>query len=256
MGKQKIFTQAIVVVMVLMLVVGTAAEAFAFGISTIRQGVRGVNVQQLGDFLTRHGYNAGPTGVSFGSIAGGTLFSFQRSGNLLADDIVGKQTFGAVKVVENDEEQVVEEQTEVMTAEVKQEEEPEKETKSSEFNFTPQEIDLFARLVHSEAVGESYEGQVAVAASVLNRLRSSRYPNTISAVIYQISGGKYQYSPVLDGRINRPAGSSARKAVEDAINGWDPSYGASGFYNPRKTSNQWVRSQPVTRSIGQHVFFR
>jgi hypothetical protein len=76
MGKQKIFTQAIVVVMILMLVVGTAAEAFAFGIRTIRHGVRGVNVQQLGDFLTRHGYSADPAGPIFGSLAGGTLFSF------------------------------------------------------------------------------------------------------------------------------------------------------------------------------------
>jgi N-acetylmuramoyl-L-alanine amidase len=255
MGKQKMFTQTIVVVMILMLVVGTAAEAFAFGIRTIRHGVRGVNVQQLGYFLTRHGYSADPAGPIFGSLAGGTLFSFRRAGNLLADDIVGKQTYGAVKILESDEEQPAEDQLAVMTAEAEQAEVAEEE-KSSEFNFSPQEIDLFARLVHAEAVGESYEGQVAVAASVLNRLRSSRYPNTISAVIYQISGGKYQYSPVLDGRINRPAGSSARKAVEDAINGWDPSYGASGFYNPRKTSNQWVRKQPVTRAIGQHVFFR
>lgn len=123
-------------------------------------------------------------------------------------------------------------------------------------NFSQQEIDLFARLVHSEAAGEPHVGQVAVAASVLNRLRSSIYPNTLRGVIYQVVGGFYQYSPVLDGRINLPANRAAYRAVYDAIGGWDPSGGALGFYNPRKTSNQWVRQQAVTTVIGNHIFFR
>lgn len=122
--------------------------------------------------------------------------------------------------------------------------------------FSPVELDLFARLVHAEAAGEPYEGQVAVAATVLNRLASPLYPNTLTAVINQVVNGYYQYSPVLDGRINLPAGESARRAVNDAIGGKDPSLGATGFYNPRKTSNQWVRQQPVTTTIGNHVFFR
>lgn len=122
--------------------------------------------------------------------------------------------------------------------------------------YSQQEIDLFARLVNSEAGGEPYAGQVAVAASILNRVASSRYPNTISGVIYQVVDGNYQYSPVLDGRINLPANTSAYQAVYDALGGWDPSGSALGFYNPAKTSNQWVRQQQVTTAIGNHVFFR
>lgn len=122
--------------------------------------------------------------------------------------------------------------------------------------FSASELDLFARLVHAEAAGEPFVGQVAVAASVLNRINSARYPNTLTAVIYQIESGFYQYSPVLDGRINLPANDSARRAVAEAINGSDPSLGATGFYNPRKTTNQWVRQQPVTIVIGNHIFFR
>jgi N-acetylmuramoyl-L-alanine amidase len=122
--------------------------------------------------------------------------------------------------------------------------------------YSAAELDLFARLVHAESAGEPFQGQVAVAASILNRVRSSRYPNTLSGVIYQIESGYYQYSPVLDGRINLPADDTARRAVKEAISGSDPSKGALGFYNPRKTSNQWVRSQPVTTTIGNHVFFR
>lgn len=123
-------------------------------------------------------------------------------------------------------------------------------------SFSQAEIDLFARLVHSEAGSEPYIGQVAVAASVLNRLAGTRYPNTLSGVIYQIIDGCYQYSPVLDGRINLPADKSAYQAVYDALAGWDPSYNALGFYNPAKTGNQWVRQQSVTTVIGNHVFFR
>lgn len=122
--------------------------------------------------------------------------------------------------------------------------------------FSQQEIDLLARLVYSEAAGEPYTGQVAVAASVLNRMRSSIYPNTLSGVVYQVAYGYYQYSPVLDGRINMPANKTAYQAVYDALAGWDPSGGALGFYNPRKTSNQWVRQQAVTTVIGNHIFFR
>lgn len=118
------------------------------------------------------------------------------------------------------------------------------------------DLDLFARLVHAESAGEPYAGQVAVAASILNRVKDPRYPNSVRAVIMQVEYGYYQYSPVLDGRINLPANQTAYKAVQEALSGSDPSLGATGFYNPAKTTNQWVRSQPVTTTIGNHVFFR
>jgi N-acetylmuramoyl-L-alanine amidase len=118
------------------------------------------------------------------------------------------------------------------------------------------DMDLFARLVYSESNGEPYVGQVAVAASVLNRVKDPRFPGNVRSVILQVVNGYYQYSPVLDGRINLPANQAAYNAVRDALNGWDPSLGATGFYNPRKTTNQWVRNQPVTTVIGNHVFFR
>ena len=117
------------------------------------------------------------------------------------------------------------------------------------------DIDLFARLVHAESAGEPYLGQVAVAATVLNRVKDSRYPNSLRGVIMEISAGCYQYSPVLDGRINLPASAAAYRAVEEALNGADPSGGATGFYNPAKTNNLWVRMQPVATVIGNHVFF-
>jgi N-acetylmuramoyl-L-alanine amidase len=124
-----------------------------------------------------------------------------------------------------------------------------------DFTISANELDLFARLVSAEAGGESYEGQVAVAATILHRLTDGRYPKTITAIIYQVVNGYYQYSPVLDGRINETATVSAYNAVQQAIAGWDPSNGANGFYNPAKTTSEWVRSRTVTTTIGNHVFF-
>lgn len=122
--------------------------------------------------------------------------------------------------------------------------------------YTHNELELMARLIYAEAAGESYQGQVAVAASVLNRVRDARYPDTVHGVIYQVVNGYYQYSPVLDGRINLTPNATAFAAAREAFGGSDPSRGANGFFNPAKTRNQWVRQQPVTVVIGNHVFFR
>lgn len=126
---------------------------------------------------------------------------------------------------------------------------------SGKFYLSSSDIELLARLVSAESDGEPFEGQVAVAATILNRLNDPRYPNTIPGIVYQIDNGCYQYSPVLDGRINNPASSNAYKAVNAALSGWDPSGGANGFYNPSKTQSQWVKSKPVTTVIGNHVFY-
>ncbi len=123
--------------------------------------------------------------------------------------------------------------------------------------FSAADIDLLARLVHAEAEGEPYIGKVAAAATVLNRVVSRDYPNTIPEVIYQVIDGRYvQYEPVLNGRINIPAGAEAKRATREAVGGSDPSLGAIGFYNPAKTTNAWVRSRPTTIVIGNHVFFK
>ncbi|MGE5509208.1 MAG: LysM peptidoglycan-binding domain-containing protein [Chitinophagales bacterium] len=126
----------------------------------------------------------------------------------------------------------------------------------SKYVISQQDYDLLARLVSAEAQGEPYDGQVAVAATVLHRMTDPRFPNTVNDIIYQGVGTAYpQYSPVYDGAINNPAVPSAYQAVKDALNGVDPSNGANGFYNPTGTENTWVRSQPVTVTIGNHIFF-
>jgi spore germination cell wall hydrolase CwlJ-like protein len=125
--------------------------------------------------------------------------------------------------------------------------------------YSAAHLDLFARLVHAESRGEPYEGQVAVAASVLNRVQNRNYPNSLYGVITQRdSRGYAQYSPIDDGSINTPAGQSAKDAVSDALVGWDPSQGATGFFAPAKVPNKnnWVWKQVSIVQIGNHLFFR
>ncbi|WP_188498568.1 cell wall hydrolase [Pullulanibacillus pueri] len=113
---------------------------------------------------------------------------------------------------------------------------------------------LLYRLVHAEAVGELYAGKVAVATVVLNRVQSSLFPNTVSGVIYQISGGHYAFTPVQDGRINEPADAESKKAVNEALALMGKSSGSLYFYNPATSSSAWILSRPVTVKIGHHVF--
>lgn len=118
--------------------------------------------------------------------------------------------------------------------------------------YTEDDVRWLAQLVWSEAEGEPYAGQVAVAAVVLNRVRSSQFPNSIRGVIFDGS----QFEPVVNGRIYNPAPEIAYRAVRDALSGWDPSYGALYFFNPAKTRNAFLWSRPVTTVIGRHRFTR
>lgn len=113
-------------------------------------------------------------------------------------------------------------------------------------------VKLLARLINGEARGEPYEGQVAVGAVIMNRVKSPKFPNTIAGVIYQ----KGQFSCVTDGQFNVAIeeNSTVYKAAQDAMNGSDPTNGALYFYNPSKTKSQWLFSLPVVATIGEHKF--
>lgn len=117
-------------------------------------------------------------------------------------------------------------------------------------SYSSSDVWLLAKVIEAEARGESYTGQVAVGAVVLNRVESSSFPDTISGVVYQAGA----FSAVTDSNWSVSPTATSRKAAQDAINGWDPSYGCLYYYNPAKTSNKWIRSRPVVTTIGSHVF--
>lgn len=117
---------------------------------------------------------------------------------------------------------------------------------------SPRENDLnmLSRIIYAEARKEPYEGQVAVAAVVLNRVKNPSFPNTISGVIYQAGA----FDAVQDGQFNLTPNDTAKRAAADALNGWDPSKGAIYYFNPNTTTNKWIWSRPMTITIGRYRF--
>lgn len=127
-----------------------------------------------------------------------------------------------------------------------------KEVEAASNASSTSDVQLIARAINGEARGEPYEGQVAVGAVILNRVKSSKFPNTISGVIYEPGA----FTAVSDGQINVPIseGSTVVKAARDAINGWDPTGGAIYYFNPNTATNKWIWSRPLIKTIGKHRF--
>jgi len=123
-------------------------------------------------------------------------------------------------------------------------------TSLRKFTINAAEADLMARLVYGEARGESFEGQVAVAAVVMNRVRSSKFPNTVAEVIYQPGA----FTAVSDGQIYLRPNAEAYDAVFSAVKGWDPTNGALYYFNPRTSTSAWIWNRPQAVTIGQHIF--
>lgn len=118
--------------------------------------------------------------------------------------------------------------------------------------FTENDLRLMANAVYGEARGEPYEGQVAVAAVILNRVRDSRFPNTVSGVIFE----PLAFTAVSDGQMWLEPDETALRAVQDAINGWDPTNGLVYYYNPATATSKWMHARTPIKQIGKHVFVR
>lgn len=191
-----------------------------------KYGSRGDEVRQIQTKLKRWGYYNGNVDGIFGSQTLEAVKYFQRKNGLTVDGIAGPATLKAMGIYNSSN------------------------SSSSSSSSNSSNVNLLARLIYGEARGEPYTGQVAVGAVVMNRVKSSSFPNTISGVIYQ-SGA---FDAVRDGQINLSPNSTAIKAAQDAINGWDPSYGAVYYFNPSTATNKWIWSRPMTVTIGRHRF--
>ncbi len=189
-----------------------------------KYGSRGDEVRQIQTKLKNWGYYKGSVDGIFGSKTLEAVKYFQRKNGLTVDGIVGDKTLAALGINSS--------------------------SNSNTSNSNSSNVNLLAKLIYGEARGESYTGQVAVGAVVMNRVKSSSFPNTIAGVIYQ----KGAFDAVADGQINKTPDATAKKAAQDALNGWDPSYGAIYYFNPATATNKWIWSRPVTVVIGKHRF--
>lgn len=125
-----------------------------------------------------------------------------------------------------------------------------------ESSVSPEEEELLARIIHAEAKGEPYHGKVGVGTVVLNRVADDQFPDSIEEVIYEVEGGSYQFSPVLDGTIYESADEESKQAAREAIVFDGQGQGSTYFYNPETASNHWNATRDETITIGDHVFAR
>ena len=190
-----------------------------------KYGSNSDEVKQIQQKLKSWGYYSGSVDGIFGSKTLAAVKLFQQKNGLTVDGVAGPKTLAAMGINSSS-------------------------SSSSSGNTNSADVNLLARLIYGEARGEVYTGQVAVGAVVMNRVKSSSFPNTISGVIYQ----RGAFDAVSDGQINMPVNATAKKAAQDAINGWDPSYGAIYYFNPATATNKWIWSRPLTVVIGKHRF--
>ncbi|MGI6182689.1 MAG: spore cortex-lytic enzyme [Candidatus Fimadaptatus sp.] len=212
------------VLMLAMVPVGYAAVS-------VGPGDRGENVKKIQRRLIQYDYMEGSADGVYGEKTRQAVIKFQRKYGLNADGVVGPATAAKLGVS-------------LSGGAVKA-----SSTATSD-GQTSGDVNLLARLVYAEARGEPYKGQVAVAAVVLNRVRSSQFPNTIAGVIYQ----KNAFTCVNDGQINLTPNAESRRAAQDALNGWDPSGGCLYYYNPKTASDKWIFSRTTVTVIGNHRF--
>ena len=220
----------IILIILLILITISGIFIFSFENSEVealsKYGSRGEEVKQIQTKLKRWGYYNGNVDGIYGSQTQEAVRYFQRKNGLSVDGIAGPKTLEAMGIYSSSS------------------------NNSSSSTTNSNDVNLLARVIYGEARGEPYTGQVAVGAVVLNRVKSSSFPNTISGVIYQ-SGA---FDAVKDGQINLSPDSTAKKAAQDALNGWDPSNGAIYYFNPATATNKWIWSRPMTVTIGKHRF--
>ena len=210
-----------VVVLSLLLVSLLALSASA---SVVAWGSRGSQVSLVQQKLKQYGYYDGAVDGVFGKETYNAVVWFQEKNGLKADGAVGPSTAAALGIT--------------LTGTV------------AASTYQESEVRILARLVSGEARGEPYVGQVAVAAVVLNRVKSPAFPNTISGVIFQTGA----FDAVWDGQFDMEPTENSIRAARDALNGWDPTGGCLYYYNPSTATNSWIWTRQVQLTIGKHAF--
>ena len=188
-------------------------------------GSRGDEVKQIQTKLKDQGLYTGNVDGIYGEGTKKAILQFQKNKGLTADGIAGAKTLAALGISGS-------------------------KPTGGQGQYSSTDVDLLARIISAESRGESYLGQVAVGAVILNRIASPSFPNTLAGVIYQPGA----FSCLNDGGVNAAVQDSAYRAARDAINGMDPSGGAIYYYNPEKSTNKWIFSRPVITVIGKHRF--
>lgn len=226
-----------------------------FSTNAVKYGSYGQDVYELQGRLKYLGFYNGKIDSNFGSTTLKSVKWFQSEFGMKVDGVVGAKTklklYNASKQWSPTETPLHKDQGSGNggnnnTADKEQD----NMGSANSMGLSENEIKIMANAVYGESRGEPFEGQVAVAAVILNRVKSPSFPNTPSGVIFQPGA----FTAVADGQIYLEPNAQAKKAVEQAINGWDPSGGCLYYFNPKTATSKWIWTRPQVKTIGQHIF--
>lgn len=248
-----------ILIVYLLIISFTPSQANAFSSQIVERGAFGDDVIELQARLQYIGYYKGNIDGIFGYGTYWALRNFQSDYGLKIDGVAGNDT--KKKLVNNTDydkgwvmEQINNGRRFTYYGGVPLDQQVQQGTKNSQVQlpgkYSEQDLQLMANAVYGEARGEPYEGQVAVAAVILNRLESNEFPNTISEIIFQPRA----FTAVADGQIWLEPNDRAKQAVLDAMNGWDPSENALYYFNPQTATSAWIWTRPQIKQIGEHIF--
>lgn len=217
---------------------------------TLVKGSRGTDVRELQGRLKFIGYYKGKVDGAYGWGTYWAVRNFQYKFGLKVDGKVGATT--RTKLVRATTKYNPYKQTAAKTTTAKKTSGGTYKASYGGRNLTANDLKLMSNAVYGESRGEPYIGQVAIAAVILNRLENAKFPNSVPSVIFQPGA----FTAVADGQIWLTPNATAKKAVNDAIKGWDPSTGAIYYFNPATATSKWIWSRPQIKRIGRHIFCR
>lgn len=264
-GKTKVnmcMFSIIVLMLSFSIFMGQKEKAEAFSPQVIQHGAVGEDVIELQARLKYIGFFHGKVDGVFGWSTYWALRNFQYEFGMEIDGIAGTETKQKLAKATNYNEAETKAKMYGTTKPSKGSEAPAKgnnnatneQQKTAAVNiphgFSQNDIKLMANAVHGESRGEPYVGQVAVASVILNRTKSPTFPNTVSGVIFEPRA----FTAVADGQIWLTPDETSKRAVIDAINGWDPTGNALYYFNPETATSDWIWSRPQIKKIGKHIF--
>jgi N-acetylmuramoyl-L-alanine amidase len=219
----KVLQTLIVLILNLLIITFVKSDLNTASVEALsRSGSTGTEVRQIQTKLKSLGkYNGTVDGI-YGAATKNAVIAFQKSVGITADGVAGSTTLRYLGL----------------------------SSAGGYGKYSQSDYNLIARIISAEARGEPYTGQVAVGAVILNRVESPSFPNTIAGVIYQPGA----FSCLDNGQFNAAVASSAYRAAQDAMNGWDPTNGSIYYYNPVTANSAWIRKRPILLRIGKHVF--
>lgn len=239
MRKSKLVAVMITIVLIISNVSLIPVKTNAYlGDRIVKPGMRGYDVLQLQKNLDYLGYAVGPLDGIYGRQTLNAVNGFQKNKGLIVDGIAGHATAMTI----------INEVSQPNPGTINNTNSPSRGL----LPYSQQDVHDLARIIYGEARGEPFEGQVAVAAVVLNRLESQSFGNSVKEVIFEPGA----FTAVDDGQFYLQPDSNAYRAAEAALRGWDPTGDALYYWNPVTATNQWVWSRPIVTEIGQHVFAR